>query len=443
MLNALSTGAPDSIAPDGTNRSRPLRVGVLVDLFWTESAGGHVKFWERAAAAAAPLARDLDLTIHFAADSGGEYRLAENVRYRLHRPVFSTRRLPFLSHIPDHTDLAPYHRGLARHLMRYDVIHTTDAYFCFTKTAERAARRRGIPLVNSIHTDTPRYVRLYGVVTLRRILGDNAWSRRLAEPLAARAERAKIARLMRHHSLCAFVLGPREEDLARARRVLPHERVLPLKRGLEVDRFHPGRRDRAWLQRRFGVAPDTAVVLAVGRVDAGKNIMVLAEAVGRLAARGHELCLICAGAGDDRARVEAQLGERARCPGPVIGDELERLYASADVFAHPSEIESFANVVTEAMAAGLPALVSGAAVTRNHIDAGVSGLAVEPGVANWADAIETMLADGERRSAMGRAARQRALAAMPNWEEVVARHFLPIWRSAYQSTVDRRPTTDG
>ncbi len=85
-----ANGAVRSMRPE-----RPLRVGVLVDLHWSPSAGGHVKFWERVAAGAVGLggkvAGALDLTLHFAADIEDEYVIGRNVRYRLHKPVFSTR----------------------------------------------------------------------------------------------------------------------------------------------------------------------------------------------------------------------------------------------------------------------------------------------------------------------------------------------------------------
>jgi glycosyltransferase involved in cell wall biosynthesis len=410
---------------------RALKVCVLVDLLWTPAAGGHVKFWERAAAGAAGRT-DLDLTIVFAAAADGVHALADNVRFRLLRPVFSTQRLGFLGHVPDHTDLAPYHGRLARELARFDVIHTTDAYFAYARTALRVARRRGIPLVNSVHTDTPGYTRLYTAETVRRRLG-RGWLARLLLGrfrLDARAERRKLAQLRRHQAAAAFVLGPRDQDLARAREVLPPERVLPLPRGLELERFNPRWRDRTWLEAKFGVPPGTAVVLCVGRVNVGKNVMVLAEAVRELAAEGRHIVLICAGEGEDRARIEALLGPHARCPGAVAGDDMARLYASADLLAHPSEIETFANVVAEGMAAGLPALVSSQGQPRRQIVDRVTGLAVGPGAAEWARAIAQLLDDPARRADMGRAARLHVEQRFSDWRTVVAEKFLPVWRRA-------------
>src|SRR6185436_6939828 len=99
-------------------------------------------------------ARALDLTVHFSGAEEATHDVAPNVRYRIHRPVLSTASLPFLSHIPDHTDLAPHNPRLGNHLAGYDVIHTTDT-FAFARTAARVARRHGIPLVSSVHTTIP------------------------------------------------------------------------------------------------------------------------------------------------------------------------------------------------------------------------------------------------------------------------------------------------
>ncbi len=409
----------------------PLRVAVLVDLFWSEAAGGHVKFWERAARGASGLA-GLDLTVFFAAAADGEHVVAPNVRYRLLRPVFSTQRLRFLRHVPDHTDLAPYHPRLARALGGYDVIHTTDAFFAYARTAERVARRRRLPLVNSVHTDTPSYTRLYTAETVRRRLAAGWLARLLLDRLEvdARAERAKLRRLERHQAACGFVFGPREEDLTRARRLLPAERVLPLPHGLELDRFHPKWRDRAWLKAMFGIAPETPVVLCVGRVNVGKNVMALAEAVHALSALGEKLVLVCAGEGEERARIQALLGPLARCPGVVSGDDMARLYASADLLAHPSEIETFANVVTEGMAAGLPAVVSARGAAHQRVADGETGVIVEGGGAAWAEAIALLLRDPARRAAMGQAARRETERRFTDWHAVVAEKLLPIWRQA-------------
>jgi hypothetical protein len=152
--------------------SRPLKVGVLVDLALTANAGGHVKCWQRLAEAAVDLPGELDLTLHFSGPEPQIIPLSPSVRYRLLPPVFSTARL--VRELPDDTDLARWHPALARELGAYDVLHTTDAYFCYAHTATRFARRQAAPVVSSIHTNTPEYARITTRKQLERLLGGTA-----------------------------------------------------------------------------------------------------------------------------------------------------------------------------------------------------------------------------------------------------------------------------
>src|SRR5690349_15761727 len=130
----------------GSARTKPtrLKVGVLVDVVLTPDAGWHVKCWQRFAEAAVACPDELDLTVHFNGPEADRIELSPSVRYVLLPPVFSTAHI--IRQVPDHTDLAPWHPRLARMLADYDVIHTTDAFFCYARTATRVGRRHGIPV---------------------------------------------------------------------------------------------------------------------------------------------------------------------------------------------------------------------------------------------------------------------------------------------------------
>lgn len=416
--------------PAGT---APLRVAALVDLAWGPAAGGHVKCWERIAGAVARHGAGLDLTVHFSGTESQVHAVADNVRYVVHRPVFSTARLPFLSHVPDHTDLSPWHPGLAWGLAECDVIHTTDAFFAFARTAPGVARRRGVPLVNSIHTDTPGYSRMYTAETVRRHLGEGRIGRLLLERLRVheRAERGMLARLARHQRQCAYALVSRPEERERALAVLPPERVRLLRRGIDRDLFNPARRDRVWLEEAFGVPRDRFLVLYVGRLNLGKNVMVLARAVRDLIDQGRPLHLFGAGQGEDRPTIRALLGKNATCPGAIEPAVLARIYACADAFAMPSEIEVLANVVMEALAAGTPPLVAARGGMGRLLRPGETGLVVGgDGPEPWAEAIASLVDDPERRLGMAGAARRSAERDLPSWDDILMQDLLPVWRAA-------------
>lgn len=411
----------------------PLKVAVLVDLLWRPDAGGHVKCWERLSEAAVRSAPGIDLTVHFQGEEERTVTLAPNVRHRHHRPVFSTARIPFLRHVPDHTDLARHHPRLAARLQDCDLIHTTDAFFAYARTAERVAAARGVPLVNSVHTDTPGYTRIFMARTLEGLFGTSALTRLLVDRLAlpAKGERDMLAKLARHQARSAFALVSRPEERARAEAVLPPERVGLLRRGIDRTLFTPAARDRAWLEDAYGVPRDRVLVLFAGRINRGKRPMTLAHAVRTLRGEGLDLHLLCAGEGEEKAHVQALLGDAATCPGAVPQTVLARFYASADLFVLPSEIEVNSNVVREALSSGVAVLAhadSGAGAVLREGETGGTVRGSDPEA--WAAALRPLVAEPERLAAMGRGAGAWAAANLPSWDDVLVEDVLPVWTAA-------------
>jgi glycosyltransferase involved in cell wall biosynthesis len=417
--------------PSTSRGDAPLRVSVLVDLLHRPDAGGHVKAWEKLAAAAIGVA-GLDLTVHYAGLEPGVKALADNVRFRFHRPAFSTARLPFLSHVPDHTDLARHHAALARHLGDADLLHTTDAYFAYARTAERIARRRKVPLTTSVHTDTPRYTRIFTAATVERLFGAQRLGRLLNERfgLPERSEARMRRRLLEHQRLCAAALVSRPEDVEPLARILTPQRVGLLRRGIDRALFSPTNRDRSWLEATFGVPPGRLVVLFVGRVDRGKNVLTLVEAIEGLLRAGRPMHLFCAGEGAERNGIAARLGPAVSAPGTLSSADLARVYASVDVVAHPSEIEESSNVAREALASGRPFLTT-ETVARGLLTDGEDGLVVRGGsVAAWSAALAGVEESAALRDRLGVAARRRAETAFPTWREVLEQDLVSVWRRA-------------
>jgi glycosyltransferase involved in cell wall biosynthesis len=407
-----------------------LKVGVLVDLLWSEQSGGHVKCWERLAQAATALPDVLDLTLHFLGPGPREIEIADNVRYRIEPAILSTARLEILSHVPEHTDLAPSHPQLAADMGRYDVLHSTGAYFALARTALRVSRRSGIPLVSSVHTNTPEYARIFTAQTIERALGGGALARIANDALGLPrlAERRMLRQLARYQSACRFVFVSRPAQLAAAGPDAAR-RIGLLRRGVDRQVFSPQRRDRAWLAAELGIPAGKTVVLFVGRLNRGKNVAVLADAMAELVGRGLPVHLLCAGDGAERQTILDRLGPHATCPGSVDPARLARLYASADLFAFPSQIEEYANVVLEALTSGLPVLVAGESEMGRVVVPEVTGrilASADPG--DWAEAIAALAASPERRHAMSRAARAYAELRLPSWHDVLATDLLPRWQ---------------
>ncbi len=413
---------------------RPLKVGVLVDLALTPEAGGHVKCWQRLAEAAVEYPDQLDLTVHFSGQQPRRIELSPAVRYVLLPPVFSTARL--VREVPDHTDLAPWHPRLAAALGDYEIIHTTDAFFCYARTAMRFARRHRVPVVSSIHTNTPEYARVTTAKLLERRLGRGLAYRAANDVLAVPrwVSRLLERRVAKHlagvTSAMASYGGAPDSGPAGG-----HCGVA-LRRGLDRALFTPERRDRGWFEERFGVPPGRLILIYAGKLNAGKNVPLLAGVVERVRQSGVPVHLVCAGSGSERATLEAALGPALTCCGTLGQDELARAYASADLFVFPSVIDESGNAALEALASGLPSLVAGGSGIATRM-ADCPGLVVLPGdrPEAWAAAITELAAAPQRRTAMARSARAYVEAHVPNWAEVLTEDLLPVWQAAAQ----RRP----
>ena len=406
-----------------------LRVAALVDLPRSAQAGGHVKCWERLAKAAAGSDLPLDLTVYFSGAALTE-ALGPRARVRQIPPVFSTARLKFLPYVPDHTDLAPFHPALARELATYDVIHTTDGFFNFARTAERVSRLRGIPLVTSFHTDTPSYARIFTRQTIEKLAGTRGLGRFLIEglKLPERQERRMEARLRKHVRACRAALVTRVQDHALAEGILGAAQVSHLRLGVDRAVFGPERRDRAGVERDYGVPEGRVVLLFVGRMDVGKNIYTLVEAMEALLREGVPLHLMTAGIGPAAEDVRRRLGGHASVAGFVAPDELARLYASVDGLALCSEVEIRSMAGVEALTSGCPALVAAKSGVVELFDHTAAMRAVESGVPAWREALRVFAGDAALRESMRVAADDYSRAHLASWQDVLAQDVFAVWK---------------
>jgi UDP-glucose:(heptosyl)LPS alpha-1,3-glucosyltransferase len=141
---------------------------------------------------------------------------------------------------------------------------------------------------------------------------------------------------------------------------VPPEKIAVLYNGVDPHRFHPGRRDefRRSVREQWKIPLDAPLVLFVGSGFRRKGLDRLIRLW-----RSRELAtayLLVIGS-DARIRRYRTWGDSV-APGKIVftgrQDEIEKFYAAADVAALPSRQEAFGNVVLEALASGVPVLVS-------------------------------------------------------------------------------------
>ncbi|MCD6024730.1 MAG: glycosyl transferase family 1 [Fibrobacteria bacterium] len=151
-------------------------------------------------------------------------------------------------------------------------------------------------------------------------------------------------------------------------------RIHKLPRGVDLAAFNPSRRDENFWTAR-GVPADGFLLLYVGRVSAEKNLEALCDAFPRALERNPDLRLVTVGDGPWLEEMKARLlpTGRAHFTGVLHGDVLATAFASSDLFVFPSLTDTFGNSVIEALASGLPCLVSDEGGPQEIVVPGVCG----------------------------------------------------------------------
>jgi len=252
--------------------------------------------------------------------------------------------------------------GVARpHLLRRSwQARRPDAIYIATEgplghSALAAARALGIPACTGFHTRFDRFARHYGV----------GWLTPLVFACLRRFHNHAEATLVPTTELAAFL----EDHGFRNTRLL--------RRSVDTDLFHPGRRDGT-LRTLWGLADDDIAVLHVGRLAPEKNLGLALRAFDAIRERQPGARLVLVGDGPERASLEA------RRPDVVFSGmrrevDLARHYASGDLFLFPSLTETFGNVTLEALASGVPVVAFDYGAARDHLRAPAAGRRVACG----------------------------------------------------------------
>jgi phosphatidylinositol alpha 1,6-mannosyltransferase len=178
-------------------------------------------------------------------------------------------------------------------------------------------------------------------------------------------------------------------------------------RGVDAELFNPAKRPtKKW---------DDGVVLGfVGRLSVEKNIALLVEIQEQLERNGIEgWRFLIVGHGGDEAWLRERL-HRAEFTGVLRGEALAVAYASMDLFVFPSHTDTFGNVVLEALASGVPAIVTPDGGPKTIVRDHQTGRIVAD--EDFAAAIAAILANPAHHAAMRIAA--RAYAETASWDSV-------------------------
>ncbi|HEY6738184.1 MAG TPA: glycosyltransferase [Actinopolymorphaceae bacterium] len=288
-----------------------------------------------------------------------------------------------------------------------------------------AARRLGLPLVQTYHTDLRAYADAYRLPAEVVAAAIRAYARRLGSPTpdmpplwARRSERrhaivdAGTELLLRDSDA---VLVPTPAVLTRCKLPVDDDRIYLAPAGVSLPSVPPGA--GAEFRREHGIAPTDPVALFVGRVNREKGIDTLVEAFGRVVQKVPNARLLLVGAIYEQRWVNgllesAGIVDRTVITGQLPPEQVARAYAASDVFAFPSMTDTQGLVLQEAALADVPFLLADPALYSSGPLSG-TGVLADGGVADYADALTRLLTDEPYRRQVAAEAGARARVNSP------------------------------
>jgi len=285
-----------------------------------------------------------------------------------------------------------------------DIVHITGpselgifgAYFAW---------KHGVRLAASWHTNLHEYAGRR-LAWLTRMMPED-WGGKLERGVEA----SSLAATVSFYRLASVLFAPNVELCTMLENATGKPCHL-MQRGVDTELFAPERRRRG--------RDDKAFVLGyVGRLSIEKNVELLVRVERELEALGVEgVRLLIVGHGDEEEMLRREL-RAADFAGVLRGEALASAYADMDLLVFPSHTDTFGNVVLEALASGVPAVVTPDGGPKYIVRDGETGFVAPDG--GFAAAIAGLARDRTRLCAMRKAARSYALGC--SWDAVFSRVY--------------------
>jgi glycosyltransferase involved in cell wall biosynthesis len=262
------------------------------------------------------------------------------------------------------------------------------------------AHHLGLSLAASWHTNVHEYAARRSEWFLRLL------PKRHSAVTEQKIEDLAMAAAAKFYSVAKVLFAPNPELCKLLERTTGRKCYL-MPRGVDAELFKPEMRKRDPEDR-------DQVLGFVGRLSIEKNVTLLATVQEELEKMGHKsFRFLIVGHGAEEQWLRERL-PRAEIPGVLKGEALSTAYANMDLFVFPSHTDTFGNVVLEALASGVPAIVTRDGGPCTIVRDGVTGRIVDD--ADFADAVAGVLGDPEKHTEMRLAAREYALTM--SWDSV-------------------------
>jgi len=198
---------------------------------------------------------------------------------------------------------------------------------------------------------------------------------------------------------------------------LTADKVGIIHHGVDFNRFRFSAGLREQSRKKLEIEPDELLIGIIGRLQVAKGYPEFLSMVEQIAARHKNTKFILIGEASRGEEAQANailariagLGLRKRMLHTGYRDDIPELLAAMDIFVFPSHAEAFGLVLIEAMSMKLPVISSNCDGVLDIVLPDETGLLVPPrNIPKLIQAVEVLLTDREKRSAMGKAGFERA-----------------------------------
>ncbi len=279
-----------------------------------------------------------------------------------------------------------------------------------------------IPIVGSWHTN----IHEFASSRLGKYLGFLPGS--ASKKITKGTEKAIMGGAIFYYKIPKVLLAPNEELVKRLAKGTGRE-TFPMLRGVDTELFSPKKRT---------VNDDIFRIGFVGRLRSEKNVRMLVEIEKLLIERGcKNFQFLIVGEGAEREYLEKNLKHK-ELTGFLDGVALSEAYANMDVFVFPSTTDAFGNVAQEALASGVPPIVTDMGGPKFIVEHSVTGW-IAKDATEFADHIEKMMKHPEISNGMKAAALK--FASTRSWKSVFSSVY-DAYQRAYEIWQEQRNESD-
>jgi phosphatidylinositol alpha 1,6-mannosyltransferase len=259
----------------------------------------------------------------------------------------------------------------------------------------------------------------------------SSWPKKLSRPIAAGAEAGSFRVAARFYKIPRLLFTPNRELVEMLGKATGKPCFL-MGHSVDTETFSPNFRQR--LDGLFQIG-------YVGRLTPEKNVRFLAQLEKDLLAKGvrnFRIVLIGQGAEENWLRQNMQ---HAEFKGWLTGRDLSRAFADMDAFVFPSETDTFGLAVLEALASGVPAVVTSSGGPASTVEHGKSGYVAKSYV-EFAPLLMNLMTHPQLLESMRLEARNRAL-ANGSWEQIFSGMYETYERYAQPAALTDDMLLDG